>query len=164
MIGHGLWRGIVDTGASLLFLKASKKDLNTLKLHHGVPQNEVRCDKEDNLRHTVVGEYAALVLNSSLDNAPTQQWWESAMNLDKCRVKSTTITRQLPLNSNPMQPLIDRTNGPTRVVRYYATNPLCTPKCLKGLVRGSRLDLARPNVGDQEINTTRLMESSSWIT
>ncbi|KAI7970152.1 hypothetical protein EIK77_008379 [Talaromyces pinophilus] len=94
------------------------------------------------------GEYAALVLSSLLDNAPTQQWWESAMNLDKCRVNSTNITKQLPLKSNPMQSLIDRTNGPTRVVRYYATNPFCTPKCLKGLLRGGRLDPACPNVGD----------------
>lgn len=148
MIGHGLWRGIVDTGVGLIFMKVSKKDPNTLKLHHRVPRDEVRCNKEDNLRHTVVGEYAALVLSSLLDNAPTQQWWTSAMNLDKCRVNSTNIARQLPLNVNLMQCLIDTTNGPTRVVRYYATNPLCTPKCLKGLLRGSRLDPACPNVGD----------------
>lgn len=71
--------------------------------------------------------------------------------------------RQLPLSSSPVQTFNSKTNGHTKVVRYYAANSFCTPKCLEGLLGGGKLDPACPNVGDHgdeyhEIDGGQLMD------
>ncbi|OKL56441.1 hypothetical protein UA08_08165 [Talaromyces atroroseus] len=141
MVQNGIFRGIVDTGKTLMFLKISKKSPAVLKLHrHILHGDEVSEPDRYDLRHTVLSEYIALALFSIKDRAPTQQWWKIAVRLETCRVNAFSITKRV----NPLRLHPAPSQAP--VIRAYEGTAFCTSRCLaEVLAGGTRFDPECPN-------------------